>query len=295
MPTLVGARRRGFTPEGFRLFAERIGVSKSDSWIDMSVLEDCMREDLNARAERRIAVLDPVRLVIDNYPEGAIEDCYAPNHPQQPELGRRALPFSRELWIERDDFMEHAPKGYFRLAPGAEVRLRYAYIVRCVGVRQGRRGQRHDGPLHVRPRARAAAPRAPMRARSRATSTGCPSAHARPAEVRLYDRLFAVPVSRRAPAVGRAGRGRGRRSGRGTPEAGHAVAVAGDDDEAPEVAERNYLDDLNPDSKRVITAYVEPRSLAAAAGECVPVRAPRLLRRRPQGSRRGRARCSTAR
>ncbi len=134
MPTLVGARRRGFTPDGFRLFAERIGVSKSDSWIDMSVLEDCMREDLNAARRGRIAVLDPVRLVIDNYPEGADEDCEAPNHPQKPELGRRALPFSRELWIERDDFEEHPPKGYFRLSPGAEARLRYAYIVRCVGV-----------------------------------------------------------------------------------------------------------------------------------------------------------------
>ena len=134
MPTLVGARRRGFTPEGFRLFAERIGVSKSDSWIDMSVLEDCMRDDLNARAQRRIAVLDPVRLVIDNYPEGPGEECLAPNHPQQPEFGKRGLPFSRELWIERDDFQEHPEPGYFRLSPGAEVRLRYAYIVTCVGV-----------------------------------------------------------------------------------------------------------------------------------------------------------------
>src|SRR4029077_9481231 len=122
MPTLVGARRRGFTPEGFRLFNERIGVSKSDSWIDMSVLEDAMREDLNARALRRIAVLDPVKLVIDNYPADVEEDILAPNHPQKPELGRRALPFARELWIERDDFNESPPKGYFRLSPGAEVR-----------------------------------------------------------------------------------------------------------------------------------------------------------------------------
>ncbi len=133
MPTLVGARRRGFTPEGFRLFAERIGVSKADSWIDMSVLEDCMRDDLNARAQRRIAVLDPVRLVIDNFPPGASEECVAPNHPQQLALGRRALPLTRELWIERDDYSEDPPSGYFRLTPGAEVRLRYGYIVRCVG------------------------------------------------------------------------------------------------------------------------------------------------------------------
>ena len=133
MPTLVGARRRGFTAEGFRLMAERIGVSKADSWIDMSVLEDCMRDDLNARAQRRIAVLDPVKLVIDNYPEGQSEDCFAPNHPQRPELGRRALPLTRELWIERDDYTETPPKGYFRLTPGAEVRLRYGYIVKCTG------------------------------------------------------------------------------------------------------------------------------------------------------------------
>ena len=151
MPTLVGARRRGFTPEGFKLFAERIGVSKSDAWIDMSVLEDCMREDLNARAPRRMAVLDPVRLVIDNYPEGRTEECLAPNHPQQPDLGKRALPFARELWIERDDYQENAPKGYFRLAPGAEVRLRFAYIVRCTGAREGRRRQRGRRPLHLRP------------------------------------------------------------------------------------------------------------------------------------------------
>src|SRR5256885_266276 len=134
MPTIVGARRRGFTPEGFRLAAERTGVSKSDSWIDISVLEDAMREDLNASSPRRIAVLDPLKLVIDNYPDGAREECYAPNHPQKPELGKRALPFSRELWVERDDFSEDPPKGYFRLAPGAEVRLRYAYIVRCTHV-----------------------------------------------------------------------------------------------------------------------------------------------------------------
>src|SRR5512144_466901 len=134
MPTLVGARRRGFTPEGFRIFGERIGVSKSDSWIDMSILEDCMRDDLNASAQRRIAVLDPVRLVIDNYPANESEECFAPNHPQRPELGKRALPFGRELWIERDDFSEHPPKGYFRLSPGAEVRLRYAYLIRCTGV-----------------------------------------------------------------------------------------------------------------------------------------------------------------
>ncbi|MBX9849368.1 MAG: glutamine--tRNA ligase, partial [Rhodocyclaceae bacterium] len=112
LPTLVGARRRGFTAEGFQLFAERIGVTKSDSWIDMSVLEDCMREHLNETAPRRIAVLDPVKLIIDNYPEGQSELCEAPNHPQKPEWGKRTMPFSRELWIEREDFMEVPSKGY---------------------------------------------------------------------------------------------------------------------------------------------------------------------------------------
>src|SRR3990170_8179602 len=127
LPTLAGARRRGYTPEGIRRFAERIGVAKADSWIDYSILEDCMREHLNEVAPRRIAVLDPVKLVIDNYPEGRQEECHPPNHPQKPELGTRVVPFSRELWIEREDVTDHPPKGYFRLFPGNEVRLRYAF------------------------------------------------------------------------------------------------------------------------------------------------------------------------
>jgi len=133
MPTLAGARRRGYTPEGFRIFADRIGVSKSDSWIDYSVLEDCVREHLNEVAPRRLAVLDPVKLVIENYPGGQEELCAVPNHPQKPDWGKRQVPFSRELWIEREDFMETPPKGYFRLFPGNKVRLRYGYVVECVG------------------------------------------------------------------------------------------------------------------------------------------------------------------
>ena len=148
MPTLVGARRRGYTPEGFRLFAERIGVSKADSWIDYSVLEDCMREDLNEVAPRRMAVLDPVKLVIENYPEGQEELCEAPNHPQKPEWGKRQVPFSRELWIEREDFMETPPKGYFRLFPGNKVRLRYGYVVECTGYDKATRHR----ALQLRPR-----------------------------------------------------------------------------------------------------------------------------------------------
>jgi len=133
MPTLVGARRRGYTPEGFRAFAERIGVARGDSWIDYATLEDCMREHLNEIAPRRIAVLDPLKLVIDNYPDGQSEECFAPNHPQKPELGKRAVPFSKELWIEREDFTETPPKGYFRLFPGNKVRLRYGFVIECTG------------------------------------------------------------------------------------------------------------------------------------------------------------------
>jgi glutaminyl-tRNA synthetase len=261
MPTLVGARRRGFTPEGLQLFAERIGVSKSDSWIDMSVLEDAMRDDLNARAPRRVAVLDPIRLVIDNYPEGQRETMEPPNHPQHPEWGRRALTFGRELWIDRDDFAETPPKGFFRLTPGAEVRLRYAYIVRCTGVTKDAAG--NVTTVHCTYDA--------------ATRSGTPGADARKvkgnihwlavddavaAEVRLYDRLFRVPF----PGARNPGAVRGETVGEALPSPAHANVVAGEDDETADAVERSYLDDLNPASKRVITAYVEP-ALAAAAPE----------------------------
>ena len=141
MPTLSGLRRRGYTPEGFRRFAERVGVAKENSWIDYSVLEDCMREHLDEIALRRFAVLDPLKLVIENYPEGRVETVSVPNNPEDPDAGTRPVEFSRELWIERDDFAEHPPAGYFRLSPGAEVRLRYAYIVRCTGVEKDAAGR----------------------------------------------------------------------------------------------------------------------------------------------------------
>ncbi len=258
MPTLVGAQRRGFTPEGFRLFAERIGVSKSDAWIDMSVLEDCMRDDLNARAPRRIAVLDPVKLVIENYPEGVTEECLAPNHPQQPELGRRALPFSRELWIERDDYQERPEKGYFRLAPGAEVRLRYGYIVRCIGADRDAAGNVTTVRCTYDSQTRSGTPGADTR-KVKGNIHWLSVAHAAPAEVRLYDRLFAVPFPGSKNPWGTRG------------EAGAAddvtTVVAGEDDDADSLpVERNYLDDLNPGSKRVITAYVES-SLGGVAPE----------------------------
>jgi glutaminyl-tRNA synthetase len=253
MPTLVGARRRGFTPEGFRLFAERIGVSKADSWIDMSVLEDCMRDDLNARTPRRIAVLDPVRLVIDNYPEGQTEDCFAPNHPQRPEWGKRALPFTRELWIERDDYQEDAPKGYFRLAPGAEVRLRFAYIVRCVGADKDADGNVTTVHCTYDPATRSGTAGADAR-KVKGNIHWLSAAHAVPAEVRLYDRLFAVPFpGARNPT--------GVSADSAAPEAAtlHATVVAGEDNDGDiEPVERDWRDDLNPESKRTVTAYVEP-------------------------------------
>ena len=133
MPTLVGLRRRGYTPAAIRLFCERIGISKADSVIDYGVLEDCLRSDLNEHAPRRVAVLRPLRLVLDNFPGASVEFCSAPNHPQHPEWGERSLPLTRELLIEREDFMVEPIKGFFRLAPGKSVRLRYAYVITCTG------------------------------------------------------------------------------------------------------------------------------------------------------------------
>src|SRR5665213_1166255 len=141
MPTILGARRRGFTPEGIRLFMDRAGVSKSDSVIDYSLLEDCQREVLNEVAPRRIAVLDPLKLVIDNWPHGHVEECFAPNHPQKPDWGKRSLPMTGELWIEREDFMEAPAKGYFRLFPGNQVRLKYGFVVRCTGYAKNAQGE----------------------------------------------------------------------------------------------------------------------------------------------------------
>jgi glutaminyl-tRNA synthetase len=218
MPTLVGARRRGFMPEGFRLFTERIGVSKSDSWIDMSVLEDCMRETLNESAPRRIAVLDPVRLVIDNYPAGQEELCEAPNHPQKPEWGKRALPFSRELWIEREDYMDVPTKGYFRLFPGNQVRLRYGFVLKCIGADKDAGGNITAVHCEMFPDSRSGTPGADTY-KVKGNIHWLSARHAYKADVRLYDRLFAAP---------------------------HPGS------------ERDFLEDLNPDSKKLVHAYCEP-------------------------------------
>jgi glutaminyl-tRNA synthetase len=253
MPTLAGLRRRGYTPESIRLFAERIGVSKADQWIDMSVLEDCLRDDLNVRAQRRIAVLDPIRLVIDNYPEQQSEDCSLPNHPQQPELGTRALPFARELWIERDDFSEDPPKGYFRLSPGKEVRLRYAFVVKCVGAEKDASGTVTIVHCTYDPDTRSGTPGAEAR-KVKGNIHWLSVAHARRAEIRLYDRLFVAPQP-------------GRLQDANDVSSAPTVAVEVDDDVVIEEAiERNYLDDLNPRGKEIVAAYIEP-SLADVAPE----------------------------
>ena len=192
LPTLVGARRRGYTPEGFRLFADRIGVAKSDSWIDMSVLEDCMREDLNERAERRIAVLDPVKLVVDNYPDGKDEECLAPNHPQKPDLGKRAVPFSKELWIEREDFMENPSQGYFRLFPGNSVRLRYGFVVKCTGCEKDATGEVTAVHCEYDPDSKSGTPGAD-KVKVKGNIHWVSARHACRSEIRLYDRLFRSP------------------------------------------------------------------------------------------------------
>ena len=219
MPTLAGCRRRGFTPEGFRLFAERIGVSKADSWIDFSVLEDCMREHLNEVAPRRIAVLDPLKLIIDNYPDGQSEECFAPNHPQKPELGKRSVPFSRELWIEREDFMESPAQGYFRLFPGNEVRLRYGYVVKCTGADKDAAGNITAVHCEYLPDTKSGTAGANSKKVKGNIHWVCARSGFQ-AEVRLYDRLFKVA---------------------------HPGAGGGE-----------YLDDINPDARHAISACLEP-------------------------------------
>lgn len=190
MPTLVGLRRRGYTPESIRAFCERIGVGRSDSWIDMGVLEECVREDLNVRAPRAMAVLRPLKVVIENYPEGEWEEFEAANHPNDPGMGSRLVPFAREIYIERDDFMEEPPKGFFRMSPGREVRLRYAYIVKCVGVAKDENGEISEVRCAYDPDSRGGS--AADGRKIKGTIHWVSASHSIEAEVRLYDRLFSV-------------------------------------------------------------------------------------------------------
>jgi glutaminyl-tRNA synthetase len=189
MPTISGFRRRGYTPEAIRNFCERIGVAKRNSVVDVALLEYCLREDLNRRAPRVMAVLQPLRVVIVNYPEDRVEEMEAVNNPEDPSMGTRKVPFSRVLYIERDDFREDPPKQFFRLAPGREVRLRYAYFITCTGVvKDERTGEVVELHCTYDPATRGGD--APDGRKVRATLHWVSAAHALEAEVRLYDHLF---------------------------------------------------------------------------------------------------------
>jgi glutaminyl-tRNA synthetase len=227
MPTIAGLRRRGYTPEAIRDFCERIGVTRKNSMVDLALLEHCLREDLNRRAPRVMAVLRPLRLVLENYPEGQVEPMAAVNNPEDPAMGTRTVPFSRVLYIERDDFRESPPPKYYRLAPGREVRLRYGYFVRCTGVvKDPATGEVVEVRATHDPATRGGD--APDGRKVKATIHWVSAAHAVPAEVRLYDALFTKP----------------------TP----------DEDE-------DFRASLAPSSLEVVTAQVEPSLAGAAPGE----------------------------
>ncbi len=190
MPTISGIRRRGYTPESIRAFSARIGVAKRDSMVDMALLEHYVREDLNRRAPRYLAVLNPLKVVITNYPEGQSEMLEAVNNPEDPDAGTREIPFSKTLYIERDDFMEDPPRKFFRLAPGREVRLRYAYFIKCDEVVKDENGEIVELRCSYDPETRGG--HAPDGRKVKATIHWVSADHAVDAEVRLYDRLFSV-------------------------------------------------------------------------------------------------------
>ncbi len=187
MPTICGLRRRGYTPESIRLFAEKVGVAKRDNMIDLSLLEFCVREDLNKRANRVMGVINPVKVVITNFPEGKVEMMDAVNNPEDESAGKRQIPFSRELYIEHDDFMENPPKKYFRLSPGTEVRLKYAYIIKCEEVIKDELGNVTALRCTYDPETRSGGA---SNRQVKGTIHWVSAAQAVPAEVRLFDRLF---------------------------------------------------------------------------------------------------------
>ncbi|HHN64666.1 MAG TPA: glutamine--tRNA ligase/YqeY domain fusion protein [Nitrospirae bacterium] len=191
MPTIAGMRRRGYTPEAIREFCDRIGVAKANSIVDFELLEHCLREDLNKRAQRVMVVLDPVRLVITNYPEDKVEYLEAVNNPEDPMAGTRKVPFCRELYIEQDDFMEEPPRKFYRLAPGREVRLKHAYIIRCEDYEKDTEtGRITTIYCTYDPESRSGAT---QQRKVKATLHWVSAGHAMDVEVRLYDRLFSVP------------------------------------------------------------------------------------------------------
>jgi glutaminyl-tRNA synthetase len=228
MPTIVGMRRRGFTPESLQLFCERTGVTKSDGWIDMSVFEGCLREDLDPKAPRATAVLNPLKLIIDNFPAGETVDCSSPVHPHFPERGLRNFPISNTLWIEADDFMEVPTKGYFRLFPGNKVRLRYGYVVECTGCDKDADG--NVIAVHCNYFADSkSGTEGSANYKVKGNIHWVSAAHALEAEVRLYDRLFTDPN--------------------------------------PDSGGKDFKLSLNPNAKQVVTAYLEPGMRAAQAEE----------------------------
>jgi glutaminyl-tRNA synthetase len=191
MPTICGLRRRGYTPESIRTFAERIGVTKREYTADVALLEECLRDDLNKRAQRVMAVLRPLKVVIENHPDHEVEELDAVNNPEDPSMGSRKVPFSRVLYIERDDFMENPPKKFFRLSPGGEVRLRYAYIIKCVGVvKDETTGEITELRCTYDPETRSGSSHSGRKVKG--TIHWVSAEHAHDAEVRLYDRLFRV-------------------------------------------------------------------------------------------------------
>jgi len=230
MPTIVGVRRRGYTPEGLRLFMDRVGVSKSDSVIDYSQLEDAQREVLNEIAPRRIAVLDPLKLVIDNWPKGHVETTLsAPNHPQKPEMGTRPITMSNEVWIEREDFMETPPPKYFRLFPGNTVRLKYGYVVRCTGFSKDEKtGEILEVHCDYLPETKSGTPGAEG-VKVKGTIHWVDAGNCYESVIALYDRLFKVPN--------------------------------------PGKATGNYLDDLNPTAKTLVRAQLEKATTEAKPEE----------------------------
>jgi glutaminyl-tRNA synthetase len=191
LPTLSGLRRRGFTPESIRNFCERIGVAKRNSMVDVALLEHAVREDLNKRAARYMAVLRPLKVIIENYPEGQIEELDAVNNPEDESMGRRKVPFARELYVEQDDFMEEAPKKFFRLTPGREVRLRYAYYIRCERVEKDDNGEVTTIYCSYDPATRGGSSPDGRKVKSTLHWVAVKTAVA--AEVRFYDRLFSDP------------------------------------------------------------------------------------------------------
>lgn len=230
MPTLSGLRRRGFPPEGIREFVRMIGVAKADSVVEVGMLEHAVRDVLNRTAPRRLAVLDPLRVVIEDYPEDRIEEMSVPNNPEDPSAGTRQVPFGRDLWIERDDFMEEPPRKFFRLAPGREVRLRSAYFITCRQVIKDEAGRIVELRCTHDPATRGGD--APDGRRPKATLHWVSARHAVPAEVRLYDHLF------RSPNPGAVG--------------------------------RDLMEDLNPDSETVVRGcLVEPSLAGLKVGETV--------------------------